>query len=152
MDNEDSWSRALTVGFICLLVGFTAAYFIINKPEHQVVMFVVTIVSAVLIRGARATFMMHELGLAQLKQAERKEELQLLKERATAEQRELKILQATDKFQKQSDRTQSNYVFTSDDFDDAAQGLLLGPVKAARKAKAKVTGQGLIETFLKGLR
>jgi hypothetical protein len=48
--------------------------------------------------------------------------------------------------------TENNYAFTSDDFDATAQEMLSKPVKKARKANAKITGQGLIETILKGLK
>lgn len=152
MTNEDTWPKALTVGFMCFIFGFGVHMFMNVGPDFELTGFVVIIIFAIFIRIARSTMMAHELTMAQLAQAERKEELQLLKERAAAEQREIKLLNAANKVQKQSTQTTQSFVFTSNDFDDAAQGLLLGPIKAARKANAKVTGQGLIETFLKGLR
>lgn len=46
----------------------------------------------------------------------------------------------------------ASYDFTSEDFDDGARVLLAPLVAESRKAKAKVTGQGLITTILRGLR
>lgn len=42
--------------------------------------------------------------------------------------------------------------FNQDDFDDDAKAMLLKPVSEARKARAKVTGQGLVNTILKSFR
>jgi len=150
--SDDSWARALTVGLCCFFGGFILAIIFNSQPEFRVTGFVMVIVFAYVIKWARGSFMAHELSMAQTLQVSRKEELQLLKERAAAEQREIKLLKAAEKVSTQAVKAQKTYVFTSEDFDDAAQGLLLGPVKAARKANAKVTGQGLVETFLKGLR
>lgn len=149
---DDGWPKAWSVGFICFLVGLAVAAITCNIPEFRLTGFIVTIVIAFIIRGAREVAMGHEEGMAQLRAKARKEELQLLKERAAVEQREIKLHKAAEKAKRQTIQIDNSYVFTSNDFDDAAQGLLLGPVKAARKAKAKVTGQGLIETFLKGVR
>ena len=47
---------------------------------------------------------------------------------------------------------QTKHTFTSDDFDDKAQAMLVPMVKQARKAKAKITGEGLISEILKSFR
>jgi hypothetical protein len=60
----------------------------------------------------------------------------------------------TDDMPKQPKREpkQKKHAFTSDDFDDKAQAMLTPMVKQARKAKAKITGEGLINEILKSFR
>jgi len=149
---HDTWSRAWSIGLCCFFGGFILAILFLSEPEFRLTGFVMIIAFSAVVRWVRGSYMQHELSMAQAMQAIQKNKIQLLKEQSASQQRDLKIIQEANKTQHQSSKPQSNYVFTSDDFDDAAQGLLLGPVKAARKANAKVTGQGLVETFLKGLR
>lgn len=53
---------------------------------------------------------------------------------------------------KREKQQQKKYAFTSDDFDDKAQSMLMPMIKQARKAKAKISGEGLINEILKSFR
>lgn len=142
---QDKMSNTVVAGFIGFCVGFGVASMTMTSEEFMMTGFVIVIVMAVMVRGARVALMQHELESDQLAQAERKEQLQLLKE-------ETALVKAKARTSRLSTKQTVNYAFTSNDFDDAATHMLMAPVKAARKANAKVTGQGLVETFLKGLR
>lgn len=121
----------LSIGiFIGILLG---------NPSFRLTGFVTTIILGVVLYG----FM---YGFAELEQEyfmkisnARKEEIQLLK-----------IKKDIEKLQKRNNKP--NYLFTSADFDESAQSLLLNHIIKARKSSSKVTGQGLIEIILKGIR
>lgn len=52
----------------------------------------------------------------------------------------------------QPKKSEIKHDFTSDDFDDAAKAFLVSQVKQAKRAKTKVSGAELVQSFLRSVR
>ena len=144
----------IALGF--LIGGFIIGLMLMGDSTFRMTGFVTIIILGIVLRVARKELIAYESAYLEMMQIARQEELSILMQRKEAENRQVKILNAAKKAQaevnKETKQNAAQYAFTSNDFDDAAQSLLIKPVKEARKHKTKVTGQGLITTMLKGIR
>ena len=144
----------IALGF--LIGGFIIGLMLMGDSTFRMTGFVTIIILGIVLRVARKELIAYESAYLEMMQVARQEELSILMQRKEAENRQVKILNAAKKAQaevnKETKQNAAQYAFTSNDFDDAAQSLLIKPVKEARKHKTKVTGQGLITTMLKGIR
>lgn len=151
-----SWVMVSVVALGFLIVGLIIGLVLMGDPDFRLTGFVTIIVLAIVLRYARHFLVQYESAYLDMVAEARQEELRILTERKAAEARQVKILNAAKKAQaevnKEAKLTGKGFKFTSEDFDDAAQALLLKPVKDARKNKLKVSGHGLIETILKGMK
>jgi len=151
-----SWVMVTVASLGFLIAGLFIGFVLMGDPSFRLTGFVTIIILAIVFRFARRELIKYESAYMDVLSEARREELAVLSEQKAAENRQVKILNAARKAQaevnKEAKANAASYAFTSDDFDDAAAALLLKPVKEARKKKLKVSGQGLIETILKGFK
>jgi hypothetical protein len=151
-----SWVMVSVIALGFMIVGLFIGLVLMGDPDFRLTGFITIIAMAIVFRYARIFLVQYESTYMDMVAEARQEELRILTERKAADARQVKILNAAKKAQvevnKEAKLTGKGLKFTSDDFDDAAQALLLKPVKDARKKKLKVSGQGLIETILKGMK
>jgi hypothetical protein len=163
--NEDQYriSGAFTafVTACALILGFGIGSYFHDDSTTRITLIIVLGVLLAVIGQARSVWMEYESVYIDMLATSRQEESELLDkrlqlEKATTKQLELdaKRQGKNNKQHAQVTKAQDNqtYDFTSDDFDGSAIALLSKPIKAARKVKAKITGQGLIELILKSIR
>lgn len=135
---------------IALAVGFGIGSYFHDSSSTRVTLIISFTILLICIGRARNVWIQYESAYLEMLEEARADEHALLDKRMKVEDKVGKQLSAAAKLQgKEKKRT---YDFTSDDFDSSAIMLLSTPVKKARKAKAKVTGSGLIQTILKGIR
>jgi len=151
-----SWVMVTVVALGFMIIGLLIGLVLMGDPNFRLTGFITLIAMAIAFRYARVFLVQYESAYLDMVAEARQEELRILTERKAADNRQVKILNAAKKAQaevnKEAKLTGKGFKFTSEDFDDAAQALLLTPVKKARKEKLRVTGQGLIETILKGMK
>jgi len=127
---------------IALAVGFGIGSYMHDSSETRVTLIFVLFGLLIAIGKARTEWLKYQSIY-----------MDMVAEHRMAEQALLEAqLQVSDDLAKEHSKSQPRHAFTSDDFAADAQGLLMKPVKQARKAGARVTGEGLISTILKGIK
>jgi hypothetical protein len=137
------WPVCLLVMLVCIFTGFFIAW-LSNNTETRYYGMVVAIIIIVGMKFAK-DFLLH------FQQRELRDIALLQDQEEKLLQRKEKLLANQNKLNIPVMKKEKKYAFTSEDFADDAQNLLIKPVRQARRTKAKVTGKGLIETFLKGI-
>lgn len=142
--------------FFCLfacVVGFGLGCFYMDVEGARIMVLIAICVLFWLVGRARNVWMSYESVYMEMLDEHRAAEHKLLDKQMQVEKQVNKQLHAATKLREKEDKQNAqHYAFTSEDFDMSAQALLSKPVKEARKAKAKVTGEGLVMTFLKSIR
>jgi len=134
---------------IALSVGFGIGSYFHDSSSTRITLIIVLCALLLAIRAFRNMHLQHESAYLEMLAENRHAEHALLDKRLKADAQTNKQLNAAIKLQ---GKNKDKHAFTSDDFDDKARALLLKPVNEARKAKAKVTGEGLLKTILKSIR
>lgn len=139
---------------VCALaVGFGIGSFFHDSSSTRVTLIISFTILLFFIGRARNVWLRYESAYMEMLDENRAEEHKLLDKRLKVEAQVNKQLSAATKLKASEDKANvKNFAFTSEDFDLDAQALLSKPVKEARKAKARVTGEGLVMTFLKSIR
>ena len=138
---------------VAVSIGFGIGSYFHDSSSTRITLIISFTVLLMCIGRARTVWMQYESAYMEMLEEHRAEEHVLLDKRLKVEMQVEKQLDSAVKLQgKEDKRTARTYDFTSDDFDSSATMLLSKPVKQARKSHAKVTGQGLLETILKGIR
>lgn len=147
-----SWAAVTFITTVFFVIGFFIGLVLMGDPDFRLTGFITIIVLALVLRAARSEVIRYESAYMDSLRDIRAGETKLLNIRREVLTLENKQLDAANKMAKADAKEANGLAFTANDFDDAAQALLLKPVKEARKKKVRVTGQGLIETILKGIR
>lgn len=135
---------------LAVSIGFGIGSYFHDSSSTRLTLIISFTILLIVIGRARNVWMQYESAYMDLLHEHRDAEHALLNKKLEVEATVGKQLDAAVKLQGKG--TKRTYDFTSDDFDSSAVMLLAGPVKQARKAKAKVTGPGLIATILKGIK
>ena len=164
-----SWPLVCVVALGFMIGGFFIGLILMGDPDFRLTGFITIIALGIALRYARRELINYESAYIEMLHEARREEIELLAERKAADNRQVKILDAAKKAQievnkeakyvnqvpkavKPATKTSNTFLFTSDDFDSSAHALLLPPIKRSRKKSLKVSGQGLIEIILKGMK
>jgi hypothetical protein len=136
-----------------LVLGFGIGSFFHDDSSTRVTLIISFTILLFFIGRARNMWLRYESAYMEMLDEHRAEEHKLLDKRLKVEAQVNKQLSAATKLKAAEDKTNAkSFAFTSEDFDMSAQALLSKPVKEARRKKAKVTGEGLVMTFLKSIR
>lgn len=149
-----SWYWVTAIGLFLFAAGFFIGLVLMGDPDFRLTGFITLAVIIFVLSRARRELLKYESAYIDTLRESRDEEMKLLAKRQQVATLEAKKYNAAKSVAKELNKTEgqnnASLTFTSNDFDDAAQALLLKPVREARKKKVRVTGQGLIETILKG--
>jgi hypothetical protein len=150
-----------------LIGGFLLGWYMyssrVGDTSNDLTCFVAMVILLIVLRYARNFYLKYESAQLELEQERVAEARALTNEQMAIINKQLEMQkfkkkmsdapaqESKGKAKEKADKG-AKHLFTSDDFDDVAQKMLAKPVKSARRAGAKVTGEGLVATFLKGVR